>query len=120
MIDTLIALTEVMALPLTIAVVVFLFLFCVVRPYFNMLAEKKRLEALAAVEKARLKAKKRKRERSAPTAERPGLTEEAVTFDEPDPADPSAVTAQEKISRLAESNPERAGDLVKEWLKSDD
>jgi flagellar biosynthesis/type III secretory pathway M-ring protein FliF/YscJ len=120
MLDTLIALTDVMAIPLTIGIVVFLFLFCVVRPYFNLLAEKKKLEALAAIEKARKMRQEKIDNKISSRGIKAKNSAEMTMSEKENSPDSSAMATREKISKLAESNPERAGDLVKEWLKNDD
>ncbi len=120
LLDTLIVMTDAVAMPITIGVVVFLFLFFVVRPYLNLLAKKKKTDALAAVEKARRKRELHDYPEILPEQDKSEKSEQSIRMDEQPHPNPSAMAAQEKISKLAESNPERAGDLVKEWLKNDD
>ena len=94
--------SDLIAMPFTIGIVIILLLFFVVRPFFALLFSKDRLDALDVTEK-----KQRELEQNNNIE----ITEEPVTKKK-------IITDQEKISKLAESNPERAGDLVKEWLKN--
>ncbi len=112
MLDEIIVLAENLAMPVTIVLVLFFFLFFVVRPFFAQLFSKERLDALAKAEERRRQLElKRKIGGEGPPVKQDETTPEAKT---------EATTEQDKIARLAESNPERAGDLVKQWLKRDE
>ncbi len=101
--DILIDLADRYAMTATIVLVVILFLFFVIRPFFALLFSRERLAARRA-----LKAAEEDMENKDEADEKQEDSSETVI---------SRGEVQEKISKLAESEPERAGDLVKQWLK---
>ncbi len=101
--DILIDLADRYAMTATIVLVVILFLFFVIRPFFALLFSRERLAARRA-----LKAVKEDMENKDEADENQEDSSETVV---------SRGEVQEKISKLAESEPERAGELVKQWLK---
>jgi len=103
--DILIDLADRYAMTTTIVIVVILFLLFVIRPFFALLFSRERLAARRALKEAEEDMKNKdvadeKKEDSSKNV----IAQGAV---------------QEKISKLAESEPERAGDLVKQWIKED-
>ena len=103
--DILIDLADRYAMTTTIVLVVILFLLFVIRPFFALLFSRERLAARRALKEAEEDVENKdvadeKQEDFSETV----ISQEAV---------------QEKISKLAESEPERADDLVKQWLKED-
>ena len=103
--DILIDLADRYAMTATIILVAILFLFFVIRPFFALLFSRERLEARRALKEAEKEAETKK-----------------VTDEKQEEFTKSVVSQEavrEKISKLAESEPERAGDLVKQWLKED-
>ncbi|OKY75537.1 MAG: hypothetical protein BM485_07310 [Desulfobulbaceae bacterium DB1] len=110
-IDTLIKIVELLALPLVVLFLLVLFFVFAVRPFFAFLFDKKRLDALAAVRRAQKKMAERLEE------SRDG--DEQEHFEEQYSAENDIRADQREISKIAESDPRKAGELVRQWLKKD-
>lgn len=107
--DKYVEIAEWLALPLTYFILIVLFLFFVVRPFFAYLFD---------VERVKMNMDEKEEEGSE-------FPEEFYDTELPDSdevmAKPSGVNEdRQKINKLAESDPAKAGDLVKQWLKKDE
>ena len=109
--DTITKIIEWLALPLTYCILLIIFFVFIVRPFFSFLFNHERLSAKKAVQDARRKMEEMAAEQS--EQER----DEEIQDSEPETLSP-ARKDQQMISKLAESDPEKAGDLVKHWLKT--
>ncbi|MFH1217350.1 MAG: hypothetical protein V1706_12685 [Pseudomonadota bacterium] len=109
--DKLAKIVELLALPLTVFfLLVFFFLF-VVRPFFAFLFDGKRMDALADLREAQKKLEGRN-DNSENNGDQGFSAEERLAQD-------GIRTDQQKISKIAESDPQKAGELIKQWLKKD-
>ena len=94
-------LIEKIALPLIILIVVIVVIFFVLRPFLTLLAEQSRVRAM---EKAQQQAREEAGE---------GEPEEDLSLK------PLGLSDKERIYRLAQSDPDRAADLVRRWLREE-
>jgi flagellar M-ring protein FliF len=106
--DTIVEIAEWLAMPITYLFLAFLFLLFVVRPFFAYLFSHDRIKNEKTIEEA-----KRKMDEIDQTLD----GDDTVPFD----SDFSRgnLSDADKMGKLAQSDPEKAGDLVKEWLKKD-
>jgi flagellar M-ring protein FliF len=95
------SLLEHLAMPIILLLVAMAFLFFVVRPFLRMLS-KQQFEA------------QRQAELTTRAAAAPGAEEQ-----EGFALQPLGMTDKEKIYKLAQSDPERAADLVRRWLREE-
>jgi flagellar biosynthesis/type III secretory pathway M-ring protein FliF/YscJ len=107
--DRFIRLVDWLALPVACLILLVLFLFFVVRPFFAYLFDPDRVAALKKIRTAQ-----QKREETAVAAATGEEAEVEFQFKSP----PLREDLQQ-MSRMAESDPDKAGTLVKEWLKQD-
>ena len=108
--DRLARLVDWLALPTACFILLLLFLFFVVRPFFAYLFNPDRIKALKKVRAAQ----KKTEEAVAATVDNEDAGEE-VQF-----ANPSGLREDlQQMSKMADSNPDRAGALIKQWLKKD-
>ncbi|MBU0909411.1 MAG: hypothetical protein KKA54_00925 [Proteobacteria bacterium] len=112
--ETIVRFAEWLALPLAYFVLLILFLFFVVRPFFSYLFNWNRINALKTLQEARNE-KEIDRKPDAAWGEQVGA-EDDESFD---PPSPESRNEQLLMSKLAESDPEKAGSLVKQWLRKD-
>ncbi|MBI5559488.1 MAG: hypothetical protein HY885_17840 [Deltaproteobacteria bacterium] len=113
-IDRIAHILEWFALPLTYLILLFLFLFFVVRPFFSHLFNFDRIKAARKAEEEAAKARENTEELP-DNAESPADTGGFDKFTR----SPRMTDDRQNISKLAESDPERAGNLVKQWIKKD-
>lgn len=110
-VDTIAAIIQWAALPLTYLALLLLFLIFVVRPFFAYLFNPERFKTMRLLEEARKHQEKHKQE-----PQEDMLEEDAGEELLPD----NMQDRKKKIAKLAESDPEKAGQLVKQWLKKDE
>jgi len=108
--DRLARLVDWLAWPTACFILLLLFLFFVVRPFFAYLFNPDRIKALKKVRAAQ----KKKEEAVAATVDNEDAGEE-VQFANP----PGLREDLQQMSKMADSNPDRAGALIKQWLKKD-
>lgn len=94
-------LIEKIALPLIILIVVMAVIFFVLRPFLSLLAEQSRLRA------------REKAETSDSEQDGEKVVEEDLSLK------PLGLSDKERIYRLAQSDPDRAADLVRRWLREE-
>lgn len=112
--NKIIEIAEWLALPVTYLILTLLFFLFVVRPFFAYLFSLERIKS----EKALAEAKRKKELIDMQVKE--GFTEEEGDETVPFNNDATGgLSDSEKMGRLAESDPEKAGDLVKQWLKKE-
>ncbi|MBU4262595.1 MAG: hypothetical protein KKC76_12125 [Proteobacteria bacterium] len=112
--ETIVRFAEWLALPLAYFILLILFLFFIVRPFFSYLFNWNRIKVNEILQEAQ-KEKEIDRKPDAAWPEQ-GEAEEDESFA---PPSPDSRDEQELMSRLAKSDPERAGSLVKKWLRKD-
>ncbi|RJX29623.1 MAG: hypothetical protein C4531_10310 [Desulfurivibrio sp.] len=112
--DTIARIAEWLALPLTYLILLVLFLFFMVRPFFSYLFNWNRIHALKTLQEAQQK--KEEAQRAAAAREEQAAAEEDESFV---PPPPDRGDERRIMNKLAESDPEKAGDLVKQWLRKD-
>jgi len=113
--ETIARVAEWLALPLVYFILLVLFLFFVVRPFFSYLFNWNRINALRTLQKAREKMAMTEQPDTAALDEQGEAgDDESAEFLHPGNSD-----EQQLMSRLAESDPEKAGSLVKQWLRKD-
>ncbi len=97
-------LVEAMAQPLVYLLVAVCFVFFVIRPFFRILSGRQLDE-----------------QRRALAASRPGgaVADEEAVSEEDLSLKPIGITDKEKIYKLAQSDPDRAADLVRRWLRQE-
>lgn len=111
--NTIIEIVDWLALPVTYLILTILFFLFVVRPFFAYLfsLDKIKIEKVADAKKKTEAIDKYLKE---------GFDDDG---DETVPVNKdiaiAALSDSEKMSKLAESDPEKAGDLVKQWLKKE-
>ena len=108
--DRLAHLIDWLALPAACFILLLLFLFFVVRPFFAYLFNPDRIKALKKVRAAQIK-----REEAAAATVENEAAEEEFQFTNP----PGIREDLQQMSKMADSNPDRAGALIKQWLKKD-
>lgn len=104
---------EWLALPLVYFILLVLFLFFVVRPFFAHIFNADRINALRTLQEA---GKEMEMAQQTDTARD---EQGAAGDDQPAEPAPGNRDEQQLMSRLAESDPEKAGSLVKQWLRKD-
>lgn len=118
--DTLVEIVDMvdwLILPLTYFILLVLFIFFVVRPFFAHLFDSNRLKAIKAQKEAKLAAQKEKEnEEAANKGEDKWKTPSMYSQDD---NSQSLKAQQEEISKLAETDPEKAGELVRQWIQKD-
>lgn len=99
------------ALPLTYLALLLLFLIFVVRPFFAYLFNPERFKTMRRLDEAQKLQEKRRQEPE----------EDMFVEDVREELPPDNMQGQKnKIAKLAESDPEKAGQLVKQWLKKEE
>ena len=110
-IENIIKFAEWLALPVTYLVLIILFFAFVVRPFFTYLFSHERLKAQKILQESE--------EEEIDDNDIPDVHEDdGIYVDLGKKADKNL--DQETLNKLAEGNPEKAGDLVKHWLKKDE
>lgn len=114
-IDGLITIVEMLALPLVILLLLVLFFVFVIRPFFAFLFDYERIKAVTTVNKVRQQKKvveeKENEDGDDPTTF-PSMAD--------NPYDSSGVRGEQgKMRKMADSDPGKAGELVRQWLKND-
>ncbi len=109
--NQIIPLIEWLAAPLMYGLLLFLFFFLFVRPFFAFIFDPDRLAVKKIVDEKRMRA-------DAGIELNEILDFEDLTID---PAEdiPDFMTDDKKIAKLASSDPDKGGNLVKQWLHSD-
>lgn len=105
--------SEWLALPFVYFILLILFLFFVVRPFFSYLFNWDRINAVRSLREARKEMKMAQQTDAAPD------DLGAAADDQPVEPLPGNRDEQQLMSRLAGSDPEKAGGLVKQWLRKD-
>jgi flagellar biosynthesis/type III secretory pathway M-ring protein FliF/YscJ len=102
---------EWLAVPVLYGVLLFLFFFLFVRPFFSYIFDPKRIAMKKIIDEHKTR------------TESATKLNELVEFEDltigPDEDIPDFLTDQKKIAKLATSDPEKGGNLVKQWLHSD-
>lgn len=114
-IDGLITIVEMLALPLVILLLLVLFFVFVIRPFFAFLFDYERIKAVTTVNDVRQHPKAAEKKEDA-------ASDDLASF--PSVADnryeSSGVRGEQgKMRKMADSDPGKAGDLVRQWLKND-
>ncbi len=109
--NQIIRLIEWLAAPLVYGILLFLFFFLFVRPFFAYIFDPERLARKKLVDEKKMRAEA-------------GLElNEIVDFEDltidPEGEISDFMTDDKKIAKLASSDPEKGGNLVKQWLHSD-
>jgi len=112
--ETIARIAEWLALPLTYFILLVLFLFFVVRPFFTYLFNWNRINALRTLQEAHKKKEMTRQPDTDGDEQGAAEDEEPAEFLHPGTGD-----EQQLMGRLAESDPEKAGTLVKQWLRKD-
>ena len=112
--ETIARFAEWLALPLAYFFLLVLFLFFVVRPFFSYLFNWNRINALKILQEAEKKTETDQKSDAAWPEPGGEEVDEAAGSPLPDRRD-----EQQLMSKLAESDPEKAGNLVKQWLRKD-
>ncbi len=100
-----------LVVPFLYAVLLFLFFFLFVRPFFAFIFDPQRIAMKKIVDEKKM--------RTDAALELNELVDfEDLTID-PEEDIPDFMTDDKKIAKLASSNPDKGGDLVKQWLHSD-
>ena len=102
---------EWLAVPLLYVVLLFLFFFLFVRPFFAFIFDPDRIATKKIVDEKRMRT-------DAAIELNEVVDFEDLTID-PDDEIPDFMTDDQKLAKLASSDPEKGGDLVKQWLHSD-
>ena len=110
--DTIVRFAEWLAMPLVYFVLLMLFLFFVVRPFFSYLFSWNRINAIKTLQEI-------EQEKEAQEEAEAALAEPEEDDDSFVPPPPGSQEEQQMMSKLAKSNPEKAGTLVKQWLQKD-
>ncbi len=102
---------EWLALPVVYALIGFIFFFLIVKPFFSYVFDPERIASHKAAEETR------------------SMSEAAKEFDDlidgddltvsPDTDIPDILTDDQKIAKLAASDPKKGEELVKKWLNSE-
>lgn len=111
--ETIARFAEWCAFPLAIFIMLVLFLFFVVRPFFAYLFDWNRIYALRVL---------REQERAVQEVKKTDLPPKLNKAEEEEfvPPPPSQTKDRRYVmSKLAASDPEKAGNLVKQWLRTD-
>lgn len=108
--DRLARLVDWLALPTACFILLLLFLFFVVRPFFAYLFNLDRIKALKKLRAAQ----KKSEEEAAATVDNEEAAEE-FQFANP----PGIREDLQQMGKMAGSDPDKAGALIKEWLKKD-
>jgi flagellar biosynthesis/type III secretory pathway M-ring protein FliF/YscJ len=111
--ETIARIAEWLALPLSYFILLVLFLFFIVRPFFSHIFNLDRINALRILQKAQ------KEMEMAQQADAARDEQGAAGDDQAAEPVPGNRDEQQLMSRLAESDPEKAGSLVKQWLRKD-
>ena len=110
--ETIVQIADWIAFPLAYFILLLLFLFFIVRPFFAYLFDWNRINALSILQEQQKEKEKVETTDSPPDFH--GSEEEAM------PPPPSRDKgAQQVMSKLAVNDPENAGSLVRQWLKKD-
>ncbi len=110
-INQIIRLLEWLVVPLLYGVLLFLFFFLFVRPFFAFIFDPQRIAMKKIVDEKKI--------RTDAALELNEIVDfEDLTID-PDEDIPDFMTDDKKIAKLASSDPEKGGNLVKQWLHSD-
>jgi len=112
--ETIARFAEWLALPLACFILLILFLFFVVRPFFSYLFNWDRINALKILQEAEKKTEIDRKSDAAGPEQGGAEDDEAAGSPLPDRRD-----EQQLMSKLAKSDPEKAGSLVKQWLRKD-
>lgn len=110
-INQIIRVMEWLVVPLLYAVLLFLFFFLFVRPFFSFIFDPERIAMKKIIDEKRMR------------TDAAMELNEIVDFEDltinPDEDIPDFMTDDKKIAKLASSDPEKGGNLVKQWLHSD-
>ena len=111
-INQIIKVIEWLAMPLVYFILLLLFLFVFVKPFFAYLFDPKRVHLSNALDKQQKSTFSQQRLNE--------LVEGDDLIIDPEHDDiPDILTDEEKIARLSQADPERAGQLIKQWLNHD-
>ena len=111
-IDQLVRIVDWLAMPLVYFILLILFLLLFVKPFFAYLFDPKRVSLQYSLEK-------KQKNNEALQKLNEIVDADDLTVD-PDEDIPDILTDEERIARLSASDPERAGQLVKQWLHADE
>lgn len=112
--ETIARIADWLALPLAYFILLLLFLLFVVRPFFSYLFDWNRINALNILQG------QRNEEETTRKADSPPDLQETVEENEFIPTPPSEIKdSRQGMSNLAASDPEKAGNLVRQWLRKD-
>ena len=109
--NLIISLIEWLAAPLMYGVLLFLFFFLFVRPFFAFIFDPDRLAMKKIIDEKKMRA-------DAGIELNEFVDFEDLTIDPNDDL-PDFITDDKKIAKLASSDPDKGGRLVKQWLHSD-
>lgn len=110
-INQIIRILDWLAVPFLYAILLFLFFFLFVRPFFAFIFDPKRIAMKKIIDEKKM--------RTDAAIELNEIVDyEDLTID-PEEEIPDFMTDDQKIAKLAASNPDRGGDLIKKWLHSD-
>jgi len=104
-------LLELLAMPMVYLVLLGLFFFFIVKPLFAYLFDPKRVSVQHAVDK--------KQQSNIALQKLNEIVDGEELIVDPEQDIPNILTDEERIAKLSASDPERAGQLVKQWLHAE-
>ena len=110
--NQIIRLIEWLVPPFTYGILLFLFFFLFVRPFFAYIFDPERIKLKKMVDEKKMSTDAAKKLNEI-------VDYEDLTID-PDEDIPDFISDDQTIAKLASSDPEKGGNLVKQWLHSDE
>ncbi len=110
-IDQIFRLVEWLAMPFVYGVLIILFLFLLVKPFFSYLFDPKRVALQYSLGK--------QQQSNDSLQKLNAIVDAEELIVDPDDDIPDILSDEERIAKLSSSDPERAGQLVKQWLHTD-